>query len=66
MTARERNQYFSDFMSKVMEAPTAVYPNTPGTPAFTGPPPELQYPGIRKSILIFKHMILTGGTILKY
>jgi len=44
MTARERNQYFSDFMSKVMEAPTAVYPNTPGTPAFTGPPPELQYP----------------------
>ena len=50
MTARERNQYFSDFMSKVMEAPTAVYPNTPGTPAFTGPPPELQYPGIGNGI----------------
>jgi hypothetical protein len=43
MTARERSQFFSDFMAKVMDAPTAKYPNSPGTPTFTGSP-DVQYP----------------------
>ncbi len=36
MTARERSQFFTDFMAKVMDAPTAKYPNSPETPTFTG------------------------------
>jgi len=43
MTARERSQFFTDFMSKVMDAPTAKYPNSPETPTFTGSA-EVQYP----------------------
>ena len=36
MTARERTQFFADFMAKVMDAPTAKYPTSPEASKFTG------------------------------
>ena len=36
MTARERSEFYSDFMSRVMDAPTAKYPNSPGSTPYTG------------------------------